>query len=397
MLMSLLKRLVQDWSPGGHPKRRTDSVSVRGDSSHAAFSESLLQEFFVLAHKTVADNYDYARYSHDGIDHSGSIDAAAHARYLQFFFDHAADFFAACELLEDAESRELFRRLLLYRMLGHLHVSIREGVGWGVEAELYTKAKAYDRGESTLRVDGMFGPLRHHVGVPTPGGQATLDCWGGNVVYTALKKQYFLARGELAVGARSGDFVIDAGACFGDTAVYFARTAGKEGRVYAFDPLPAHQAVLGFNIAQNELEERVIAVPWAVSDRTAGTAVQPISQQHDLLAQPGFSLRSAATDIPLTSIDDFVRGHGVPRVDFIKMDIEGSELAALIGAQQVMERFRPRLAISLYHRPADLFEIPLWLGKRFPWYELHLDHYTIHHEETVLFASPRAGYAAGRS
>lgn len=93
----------------------------------------------------------------------------------------------------------------------------------------------------------------------------------------------------------------------------------------------------------------------------------------------------------MTSIDDFVREHNVPRVDFIKMDIEGSELAALIGAQQVIGQFRPRLAVSLYHRPSDFFEIPLWLSDCFPWYDLHLEHYTIHHEETVLFASPRPG------
>lgn len=393
MLISLLKRLVHGLSPGNHTAPQPSGVlSEASGSSHTALTESLLHDFFVLAHQAVQDNYDYARFSHDGIDRSGWIDAAYQAMYLNFFCNHAADFFAACELLEDLQSRELFRRLILYRMLGHLHVAIREGVGWDAETALYSKAKAYDRGESKLYVDGMFGPIRHHIGVPTPGGPATLDCWNLNVVYTALKKQYFLSRGGLIVEVRAGDVVIDAGACFGDTAVYFAKTAGKDGRVYAFDPLPAHQAVIGLNVAQNEVEDRVIAVPLAVSDRTAVTAPQEaVGQQRSLLAQPGFSLRSAATDIPMTSIDDFVREHDVRRVDFIKMDIEGSELAALIGAQKVIGQFRPRLAISLYHRPGDFFEIPLWLGSRFPWYDLHLEHYTIHHEETVLFASPRPG------
>ena len=393
MLMSLLKRLVHGYSPGSRPALQLSGAPAEGSgSSHAAFTESLLHDFFVLAHQAVQDNYDYARFSHDGTDRSGSINAADHASYLNFFFNHAADFFAACELLDDPQSRELFRRLVLYRMLGHLHVQIREGVGWSAESELYGKAKAYDRGESKLHVESMFGPLRHHTGVPTPGGPATLDCWNGNVVYTALKKQYFLSRGDLIVEARADDVVIDAGACFGDTAVYFAKTAGKHGRVYAFDPLPAHQAVSGLNVAQNELEDRVIAVPLAVSDRTAGTAPPAgAAPQDNLIAQPGFSLRSAGNQIPMTSIDDFVREHNVPRVDFIKMDVEGSELAALIGAQQVIGQFRPRLAISLYHRPGDFFEIPLWLSSCFPWYDLHLDHYTIHHEETVLFASPRTG------
>jgi hypothetical protein len=114
-----------------------------------------------------------------------------------------------------------------------------------------------------------------------------------------------------------------------------------------------------------------------------------LEQQRSLLAQPGFSLHGATTEIPTITIDNFVREHDVPRVDFIKMDVEGSELAALIGAQQVIGQFRPRLAISLYHRHADFFEIPLWLRSHFPGYSLHLEHYTIHFEETVLFASPR--------
>ena len=392
MLYSLLKDL---WRRP-EPSRDGPSGNLSGELVDAKnldladFTQALLTEFFVLAHKLVPDNYDHGRYGFDGVDRSSLIAVDTHAGYLKFFFDHAGEFFASYQLLRDAGSRELFRRLVLYRMLGHTHVVIRDGVGWSNESEFAARSKQYDVGESHLKVDSMFGSLRHHTGIPTPDGPVSLDVWNGNVTYTILKKQYFLSRGDIVIEPRAGDIVIDAGALFGDTAVHFAKIAGAGGHVYAFDPLPNHMTVCEFNVAQNNLQNRITLVQSAVGASTTGTAqVQVRSDGGNLTASPGFSMRGFEADFPITSIDDFVREKNVPRVDFIKMDIEGFELAALIGAEKTIDRFRPRLAISLYHRPEDFFEIPLWLGKRFPWYNLHLDHYTIHQEETVLFASAR--------
>jgi hypothetical protein len=68
------------------------------------------------------------------------------------------------------------------------------------------------------------------------------------------------------------------------------------------------------------------------------------------------------------------------------MDVEGFELKALKGASSTIAKFRPKLAISLYHKPEDFFEIPIYLKSYYPFYRLYLDHYTIHAEETVLYA-----------
>jgi hypothetical protein len=91
--------------------------------------------------------------------------------------------------------------------------------------------------------------------------------------------------------------------------------------------------------------------------------------------------------MPTTTIDSIVAANNVPRIDFIKMDIEGSELGALNGAEAAIRRWRPKLAISLYHRPEDFFSIPLWIDGLALGYKLYLDHYTIHSEETVLYAT----------
>ena len=84
--------------------------------------------------------------------------------------------------------------------------------------------------------------------------------------------------------------------------------------------------------------------------------------------------------------DDFVKDNNIPRVDFIKMDIEGAEPFALNGAVETIKRFKPKLAIAIYHSMDDFVNIPEWITGLNLGYKLYLGHYTIHSEETILFA-----------
>lgn len=71
---------------------------------------------------------------------------------------------------------------------------------------------------------------------------------------------------------------------------------------------------------------------------------------------------------------------------FIKMDIEGAEFEALIGAKRIIENSTPKLAISVYHKPEDIEEIPLLLLEYNPEYNFYLRHYSLTKNETVLYA-----------
>src|SRR6202011_6322938 len=62
--------------------------------------------------------------------------------------------------------------------------------------------------------------------------------------------------------------------------------------------------------------------------------------------------------VPLAQIDKLVPELNLPRVDFIKMDIEGAEVKALTGAHDTIVRYRPRLAIATEHKPNDERTIP---------------------------------------
>ena len=89
------------------------------------------------------------------------------------------------------------------------------------------------------------------------------------------------------------------------------------------------------------------------------------------------------TEIPVKSLDDVIWKDSPT---FIKMDIEGAEIEALRGSRRIIEEFRPKLAICIYHRPEDLFEIPLLIRKMRKDYRLLVRQYSNSRFETVCYA-----------
>lgn len=351
------------------------------------FRNDLVASIYGHMYFRVQDNFDFARFNYDGVDRSSIVPVVENARYFQLVLDNLESFYAASLLFSDAESRNLFTQLMKYRCLGHPHIRIREDMTWSSVKATLDKAASYVTGPSETGVVGMFGPVLHHANVPCGSGElANIDAWSGNVAaYLGRSglRQYYFRRGNVNIEVENGDWVIDGGACFGDTGVFFARAVGKGGRVFAFEPLPSHAAVVAFNIKQNDLSETMRVVPAGIGASTNGIDV--IADQLKGLTGPGFSMIGLENQVPTLSIDDFVRREQLARVDFVKLDIEGFELSALKGAEGMLSEFRPKLAISLYHKPEDFFEIPIYLKTKFPFYELYLDHYTIFQEETVLY------------
>ena len=68
-----------------------------------------------------------------------------------------------------------------------------------------------------------------------------------------------------------------------------------------------------------------------------------------------------------------------------KMDIEGAELQALEGMENMIKQDIPKLAICLYHRPQDMWEIPLYLYQIMPNYQFLIRHHDFEDNETVLY------------
>lgn len=167
---------------------------------------------------------------------------------------------------------------------------------------------------------------------------------------------------------RPGDIVLDCGASVG----VFTREALASGAklVVAIELAQENLECLRRNLAEEVRKGRVIIYPKGVWDKDDFLTlnVDPTNSAADSVVMRPEKAHEGPK-VPLTTIDKLVQELKLERVDFVKMDIEGAEQKALIGAQQTIARYHPRLALSTYHRPDDPEKIPLlvrraWTGYR---------------------------------
>lgn len=343
--------------------------------------DDIVQRMFALIHHVETDNFDHYRYERQL---ANVFYYQQHANYFSFVRHNADKFFETRCLLSDETSISWFDQLVLFRMLGHGHVRLPFNTPENREFEARTKQ--WRISETADR--GVLGPL-YIFSVPAEGGVLKFKCWDGNIAAGILWSQYYLYRDRDVVAPVPGDHVIDAGGCFGDTALVFASTVGESGRVYTFDPLKKHCEIMRDCFSMNPMvAPRIELFDVGLSDtNSAGTS----SHERDDVIDPGARV-AVGGDLPTRTLDSLVDTGSIPRVDFIKMDIEGSELMALRGGANAIRKWKPSLAISLYHRPEDFFTIPLWLHSLDCGYRFFLDHYSIHHEETVLYATAKGNH-----
>jgi FkbM family methyltransferase len=185
-----------------------------------------------------------------------------------------------------------------------------------------------------------------------------------------------------------GDVVIDAGGCWGDTALCFAQ---KAARVFCFESMSSNIAIIGQNISLNEaLGSKITVIQKALWNRSGETLVFVDSGPGSRPSSEG-----PGVHVETQTIDDFASANELKRVDFIKMDIEGGEPQALLGAEKTIRTHRPKLAISVYHDIAHLAWVPNWIASLDLGYRFYLDQFTIHLEETVLFARSESRRVSG--
>jgi FkbM family methyltransferase len=149
---------------------------------------------------------------------------------------------------------------------------------------------------------------------------------------------------------QKGDIVIDCGAHIGG----FTRMALQAGaqKVIAVEPESLNIQAFRRNFGEELKSGRVMLVEKGVWNKDGSLSLH-LSQTGDMhsVAIP----QNAGKDqkIEVVTIDSLIRELKLPRIDFIKMDIEGAEQDALKGASLALTKWRPRLAISSYHQKGD--------------------------------------------
>lgn len=147
----------------------------------------------------------------------------------------------------------------------------------------------------------------------------------------------------------AGMNVLDLGAQSGFYTLLLSRLVGPEGRVFAFEPLPANFRLLDENVRLNNL--RNVVVSHEAVAQTSGELSFPFPHhEKSLVAGPLHEDDNLGVlTVQGISMDDIALRAKVP-IDFVKMDIEGAEWAALQGAEKVLREFHPGLMIELHDR-----------------------------------------------
>lgn len=186
------------------------------------------------------------------------------------------------------------------------------------------------------------------------------------------------------VCAIEGDIVVEAGAEKGEHARIFSQAVGPSGHVYAFEPAPH---VLSECQQAIDSCRNVSILPVALGQERGSQSfiLDNCGQSHVDMSRSDKTNALGRIEVVVRTLDDFVCEQGLARVNFIKMDTEGYEMPILRGALQSLRRYRPKLQISIYHKPKDLWEIPAWIRQQVPGYRFYIGHHSWQWE-TVLYA-----------
>jgi FkbM family methyltransferase len=199
----------------------------------------------------------------------------------------------------------------------------------------------------------------------TPRGRFWMPQRSDGYIIPLLAEQENNLYGTGEWGVHAGDIVLDCGANIG----VFTEKALSSGAklVVAIEVAPDNIECLRRTFEKQILGGSVIVYPKGVWDKDdlleLDTSYSSLDDSVVFHRSPGTS----GIKVPLTTIDKLVSDLKLPRIDFIKMDIEGAERQALTGARQTIVTYHPQLAIATEHIRDDAERIPelvhgMWAG-----------------------------------
>lgn len=211
------------------------------------------------------------------------------------------------------------------------------------------------------------------------------------VPYNKIKDMYYYMEDywDSYVFSESSDessaTVLDCGAYNGDSIMQICHNIPqKEIYYYAFEPLKENAEAIKKNAEFRKICKEIKVYEFGIGNTDARLSFQ-MPNNGNLEGGRFINNSCIKTDKfleirRLDGLDFNIRGQL-----YIKMDIEGSELSALKGAEQLIKKYKPYLAICLYHRKNDLLDIPTYLYNLMPDYRFYLR--SGYH--TILWAIPK--------
>lgn len=245
------------------------------------------------------------------------------------------------------------------------------------------------------------------------------------ILYPLMKKHVYTARYGLAKGLKRkgglgfipqvtrltmeenflmnldfrGQVVYDVGAAYGIFTLFFAESVGKNGKVIAFEPNPKLCRQIIENLELNYLENvevRQIALgkekkseALAFPSRIPGIGSIEIHEKYRIL-----SLKNAETvPVQVNTVDNLVAAEKLPKPDFVKIDVQGAEFDVLLGMNQTIRDYKPKIFVEVHSIPYIDWKIEnAARALKF----LRAKGYSIYHVESERFFNPTDAQAINR-
>lgn len=172
---------------------------------------------------------------------------------------------------------------------------------------------------------------------------------------------------------------LDGGAYIGDTVQLLCKKIGGPcKRIYAFEPNDENYGKL-LNFSKN-LGDVIYCINAGLDDHD-GIATFLKADAGSRVSDEG------KVKIHVINIKRFLKELTGDYPTFMKLDIEGKEPEVITSMSEFIKEYHPDLAISVYHKLEDLWEIPLQIHRINPEYKLYLRHHSNYYTETVCYAT----------
>lgn len=171
------------------------------------------------------------------------------------------------------------------------------------------------------------------------------------------------------------EIFVDCGAYTGDTAKAYFDNFRSCRKMFLYDMLSAnlskaketlagHNEIIYRNAGVGSPEQKGMKIPV----NNAETSTFSLDECGDIYDPEGKNAGDSGTEVELVTLDEDIK----EKITFLKMDIEGSEISALLGAKEHIINDRPKLAICTYHHYEHLWEIPKLIRSMNPDYKLYI-------------------------
>jgi FkbM family methyltransferase len=186
---------------------------------------------------------------------------------------------------------------------------------------------------------------------------------------------------EGIINLTNNECFVDGGGFNGDTVREFIkRSSGNFDHIFSFEPDKKNFIDLVTEVKKlNLTQDKATCYPYGLYSEN--------KKVHFDQRGIGSSITEEGEDIiEVVRLDTLLNQEQKNKISFIKLDVEGSELEALTGMQEIIKNNRPKLAICVYHKTEHFWEVPFLIKSLNPEYKIYFRQHALSRLETVCYA-----------